>query len=89
MRKEASRGYCMGLGFTVWCIHSKHWECASSHVHPCALARKATRREAGAQSLRTSIEVAGSLAVRLWRETLVSTISMARESSLSTPKEGA
>src|SRR5215211_53982 len=41
MHKGASEGYCVGPGFTVWCIHSKHWECACSHAHPCALARKA------------------------------------------------
>jgi hypothetical protein len=41
--KEASKGYCMGLGFTVWCIHSKHWEwgvqasasvCAARRANP-------------------------------------------------------
>jgi hypothetical protein len=36
MRKEAFKGYCVRLGFTVWCVHSKHWECARSHAHPYA-----------------------------------------------------
>jgi hypothetical protein len=57
-----SKRYCVALGFAVWCNHSKHWECACSQAHPCALLREGqTRREAGAQSLRASfvLEVAG------------------------------
>jgi hypothetical protein len=52
--KEASKGYCMGLGFTVWCIHSKHWEWVCRQAHLCALREGQTRREAGAQSLGAS-----------------------------------
>jgi hypothetical protein len=34
MRRESAT-YCVGLGFTVCCIHSKHWECACNQAHPC------------------------------------------------------
>src|SRR5215213_6460662 len=54
MQKGASKGYCVALGFRVWCIHSKHWESACSQAHPRVLREGQTRREAGAQSLRTS-----------------------------------
>jgi hypothetical protein len=59
--RKTSQGYCVGLGFSVWCIHSKHGECACSHAHPRALREGQTRREAVAQSLRASYvwEVAG------------------------------
>jgi hypothetical protein len=52
--RKTSQGYCVGLGFSVWCIHSKHGECACSHAHPRALREGQTRREAVAQSLRAS-----------------------------------
>jgi hypothetical protein len=36
MRRDAFKGYCVELGFNVWCIYSKHWECAFKQAHPCA-----------------------------------------------------
>jgi hypothetical protein len=35
MRKDAFKGYCGGLGFTVWCIYSKRWECTCRQARPC------------------------------------------------------
>jgi hypothetical protein len=50
IRKTSSKGYCVGLGCRVWCIHSKHRECACSQAHLCTLARMVNpRREAGAE----------------------------------------
>ena len=49
----------MGLGFRVWCIHCKHWECACSQAHPYALTEEQTRREAGAQSLKGLLSMGG------------------------------
>jgi hypothetical protein len=34
--EESSKGYCVGLGFSVWCIRSKYWEYFCRHAHPCA-----------------------------------------------------
>jgi hypothetical protein len=45
--EKSSKGYCVGLGFSVWCIRSKHREYFCRHAHPCALLREGqTRREA-------------------------------------------
>jgi hypothetical protein len=61
LRKKSTQGYCVGLGFIVWCIHSKLGKNACSQAHPCAVREGQTRRETGAQSLRASYvwEVAG------------------------------
>jgi hypothetical protein len=32
--EKSFKGDCMGLGFNVWCIHSKHCKCACSQAHP-------------------------------------------------------
>src|ERR671921_509711 len=39
--EKSFKGYCVGLEFNVWCIHSKHRESACRQAHPCALARRA------------------------------------------------
>ena len=46
--EKSSKGYCVGLGFSVWCIRSKHRECACRQAHQCVRKREGqTSREAG------------------------------------------
>jgi len=64
MRAESSKGYCVGLGSTVRCIHTKHSECACRHAHPCALARRAkTVVRRGRKASRGLLCMRGSRAV--------------------------
>jgi hypothetical protein len=44
--EQSSKGYCLGLGFSVWCIRSKHCEYLCRPAHPCALREGQTRRKA-------------------------------------------
>ena len=41
LAEKSATGSSVRLGFSVWCMRSKHGECACSQVHPCALAIKA------------------------------------------------
>jgi hypothetical protein len=37
---KSSEGYCVALGFTVWCIHSKHRECFCRRAHKWCASEK-------------------------------------------------
>jgi hypothetical protein len=68
--QHSSKECCVELGFDVWSIHIKHFECACSHAHPCVLARKANPSWGGEQDQGPpgwEVAVGGSRAVEQQR----------------------